>query len=130
MREKTKTIIAERAARFLDGERMVAATPGFEGPKWAVLFGLIGTFLMKQRLVVVSDRHVYVLRGSYWSVKAPQGIEAKHPIGTVEVTAGRGFPAGALRVGDRTVWVAMVYQGDAAQVAAAASGTLGDAASS
>lgn len=123
MRESTRQTISANVAPYLDeGESVRAVVPCFEGPKWAMFFGLIGAMMIKQRLAVVTDRNVYVMRGSYWSVKRPKGVEERHPLGTVEVAAEKGLPVGPLRVGQKTYWVGKVYQGDAQQVAAAASG--------
>lgn len=123
MRESTRQTIAANVAPYLDeGETMRAAAPCFEGPKWAMFFGLIGTMMIKQRLAVVTDRNVYVMRGSYWSVKRPKGVEERHPLGTVTVSTEKGMPVGPLRVGEKTYWVGKVYQGDAEQLARAASG--------
>lgn len=122
MREKTRAAIAQHAAPFLEGETMRAAAPCFEGPRAALLFGLIGLLFVKQRLVVVTDRHVYLLSASRWSLKRATGVEAKHALGSVEVVAERKLPFTSLRVGDRQLWVGKVYGGDAEEVARAASG--------
>ena len=122
MRDSTRQAIEANAAPFLEGsETMRAAAPCFEGPKFAMFFGLIGMMLTKQRLVLVTDRHLYVLRGSIWSVKRPRGVEERNPLGTVAVSAEKGFPVGPLRVGEKTYWVGKLYQGDAQQVVAGAS---------
>ncbi|HEX9823619.1 MAG TPA: hypothetical protein VGB51_04400 [Actinomycetota bacterium] len=124
MREKTRTRIAEKAAPLLEeGETMRASTPGFEGPRWALFFGLIGTMMTKPVLVAVTDRNLYVMKGSYWSVASPKGVEERSPLGTVEVKFDGGFPFGALDVGPRRVWIGRIYGGDAKQVAEAAGGT-------
>lgn len=122
MREKTRRRIAEGVAPFLEqGETMRTAVPGYEGPRWALFFGLIGALMTRPRLVVLTERKLSVLEGGFWSVAKPRGVVEQYPFGSVEVRAERGFPVGPLHVGGRRIWVARPYQDDAAELAASSS---------
>lgn len=123
MRESTRRTIEERVRPHLEeGEKVRAVAPCFLGPRGALLFGLLGMLFIKQKLAVVTDRNVYLFRNSALSVKSPKEIEARHPLGSVEVRAEKGLPMGSLIIGDQRTSVGKLYQGDAEEVARAASG--------
>jgi hypothetical protein len=128
MREKKRKRIEEGAARYFDpGETMRAAVHGYEGSRWVVLLypfalvgGLIAATVTKHRLVILTDRNVYILQGGFWSIAKPRGVVEKHPVGAVQIRADAGFPAGHLFIGSTKLWVARANWKDAVELAAAA----------
>ena len=123
MKEKTFADIKASAAQFFEpGEELRAAARGVEGPAWALFLGAIGMALLtKQRLVLVTDRNVYLMRADRWIGKTSKGIVAKHPRGSVAVKHESSMPFDRLLVGDQKMLVGKLFKKEAAAVAVAAS---------
>ena len=122
MQEKQFKTITEGATPLLEsGEQVKAAVQGLVGSPWLIgLFGFIAV-LVNSRIVVVTDRNFYVMRGR----GKPSKVESKHALGSVSVEAGTKKKLNwlPLKAGDQTVWVASGRGGedDAREVARLAS---------
>ena len=67
----------------------------------------------KQRRVVATDSHIYILEGDFWGTAKTKGLISKHPIGSIPIS----YLHRALRVGDERIWVHPFAQGDAEELA-------------
>jgi hypothetical protein len=98
------------------GESVRNAVSGISGPKWALAFGALGAMATKPRAVVLTDRHVYVMRLK--GMNKPSEIEFKHPTGSVPVELGKGVANVPLTVGAEKVWISKVWRKEAEALAA------------
>jgi hypothetical protein len=120
MRDSTFSKIADKAAPFLDADETVRhAVPGFEGPRAALLFGLLGSLFINPYIVVATDRRVYLLHAGRFATRTPKGLTEKHDIGEVVLELDRSVPFNRLTLRStsnqtgRTLWVAKLYRKDA-----------------
>lgn len=95
------------------GESVKHAVPVLAGPIFWALFGAIGALFMKPRIIATTETAIYVIRRG-----KPDTVEERLPLESVSVSAGKGFPVGRMRIGDRSVWVAKMIQGEATKLAA------------
>ncbi|HEX2030430.1 MAG TPA: hypothetical protein VHL78_03375 [Actinomycetota bacterium] len=89
--------IAGKVQPFLEpGETVRDAVYGAAGGRTAIFLGLLayGMKLAYPSLVVLTDRHLYVFKGSMWSTTTPKAVVAKTPVGAAEAS----MSAGALTV--------------------------------
>jgi hypothetical protein len=116
VKEKHFERIAAGAGPLLEsGEQVKAAVQGLTGSLWLVgLFGAI-TILLNSRIVVVTDRNIYVTRGR----GKPTKVESKYALGSVGVEAGTKTKLNwlPLSVGEETIWVARNGRDDAREIA-------------
>lgn len=117
MKEKTRATIIATATPYLEsGETVRAAARAVEGPAWAVFFGAIGMLaFMQQRLLVVTDRNVYLMNADRMVGNKAKGVVAKHPRGTVAVKHEAGKMFDHVRVGDTDLKVGKLFKKDAAE---------------
>ena len=73
--------LAERVPPYLEpGEQLLVAFPATTGPSpWLMALGTIFVFLIKPRVIAVTDRGIVVLRGSRWSGVQPQEVLMRGP---------------------------------------------------
>lgn len=123
MNDRRKEKFAENSTQFLEpGEQVKAGVYAIEGSRALLFFGLIGNLMLKPHVVLLTDRNVYVLKGSRMSAFKPTAVITKHPVGSVKVEAGSSFPVAPLQVGDKHLWVGKIYNKDAQALASMASG--------
>ena len=110
--------LIEAVAPYIDrGEQIRYVVSGQTGAPQGPLGSIaIVAGKAKQRRVVATDDHIYVLEGDFWGTAKSKGLVAKHRVGEVDVErSGR-----SLRVGDERIFVHPFAEGDADEIAATA----------
>ena len=93
------------------GQTPISLTPLVLIP---ILF-IVALVIVRNRLVVVTDRNVYLLAGKYFKPMNAKGLIEKHPLGSVE--ASYRYPLmPVVRVGGTSVWVHWFHGKDAKAV--------------
>lgn len=95
------------------GESVRHVVPVLAGPIYWALFGAMGALFAKPRLIATTDSAIYVIKRG-----KPSTVEERHPLDSITVTAGKGFPVGRLRIGDKSVWVSKILQDESLKLAA------------
>jgi hypothetical protein len=123
MVEKRKRALIEAARRFMEpGEdvREVMIGQNLVTPLVYLLIGpIVLVFVARPRIVMATDRHVYVFEGDMWKAKELKRVLEKHAIGSVPLQlTGLSITIGAEKC------YAMLGQGKSMkQVAALAEGS-------
>ena len=109
MIEKRKRLLIEAARPQLEpGEevREVMIGQTVVSPLAYLLVGqLLFAFIAKPRIVMATDRNVYVFAGNMWSSKKMNGLLEKHPLGSAPVKLTKY----SLTIGDEKSY-AMMWQ--------------------
>ena len=128
MRDVALAKVATNVAPFLDaGEEVRDAAPAFEGPRIAILFGLLGWLMLDPFILVVTEQHIYLFRAGRFSALSPKSTVEKHRIADVTLDFERAFPfdrftlTSQQRQTTRILWVAKRYGEDVVAAVAAKS---------
>jgi hypothetical protein len=130
MIEKRKRALVEAARRFMEpGEevREVMIGQSFVTPYVYLLVGpIVFVFVAQPRIVMATDRHVYVFEGNMWKAKELKSVLEKHAIGSVpmkltglSLTIGNEKSYAMLGQGKSMKQIASIAEGGAAQPALA-----------
>lgn len=95
------------------GESVKHTVPVLAGSIVWAFFGAIGALFAKPRVIVSSESGLYIIK-----MGKPGTVEERYELGSVDVTASKGFPVGRMRIGDKTVWVGLGMQQAALDLAA------------
>jgi hypothetical protein len=98
------------------GETIRNAVTGLAGPKWALAIGALGAAFSKPRAVILTDKNVYVMKMK--GMGKPSEVENKYPLGTVQVSAGKGAVNIPLTVGTYKLLVSKLYRKEIEDLAA------------
>ena len=89
MLEKRKQRLIEAARPYLEpGEqvRQVMVGQSFVSPLVYLLVApIVFVFMVRPRVAMVTDRHVYMFEGNVWSTKKLNGVLEKHRVGTAPI---------------------------------------------
>lgn len=119
--------LIEGAKPYLDeGEEIRYVVSGQTGAPQGPIGALaIVVGRAKQRRVVVTDKHLYLLAGDFWGTTKSKGLVSKHPLGSIPTE----YSGRRLLVGDQRIWIHPFAQGDAEEIGKLGAGP-GDAAGS
>jgi hypothetical protein len=109
-------LIKGAAPHLEPGENVRNAVSGISGPKWVLVFGALGALATTPRAVVLTNRHVYVMKLK--GMNKPSEVEFKYPAGSVPVALGSGIANVPLTVGSEKVWISKVWRREAEALAA------------
>jgi hypothetical protein len=89
MIEKRKRRLIEAAQPHLGGEQVrevmvgqTAVTPVL----YLLVFPIVFVFMVRPRVAMVTDQHVYMFEGNMWSTKKLNRLLEKHPVGNAPVS--------------------------------------------
>ena len=89
--EKRLNRVTEKAAQLIDpGERVVGAVYGVTGPlspNSQIVGFLILLGIVKTRVVILTEKNVYVMQGTMWSTTGVKKVISKYPRGTVDASS-------------------------------------------
>ena len=88
MLEKRKQRLIEAARPHLNGEQVREVMVGqtFVSPLVYLLIApVVFVFMVRPRVAMVTDQHVYMFEGNMWSTKKLNGLLEKHPVGSAPI---------------------------------------------
>jgi hypothetical protein len=99
------------------GEIVVNAVSGLAGPKWVLAFGALGAAFAKPRAVILTNKHIYIMKMK--GTNKPAEVETKYPVGSVQVSSGKGVANIPLTIGtEYKLWISKLWRKEAEGLAA------------
>jgi hypothetical protein len=87
--EKRKRRLIEAAQPHLGGEQVREVMVGqtvITPVLYLLVMPIVFVFMVRPRVAMVTDRHVYMFEGNMWSTKKLNRLLEKHPVGNAPVT--------------------------------------------
>ena len=83
--------VTEKAAEMIEpDERVQGAVYGVTGPlapNSPIVGFLILLGIVKTRVIVLTEKNVYIMQGTMWTTTGVKKVVSKHPLGTVDASS-------------------------------------------